>query len=258
MSEVVVFHGIEHKSGCTMTAQSVAELIAKERKELNVLFAALNGRKSTEYMREKVATVDDYKIQLKCGIGIDKNTLNPNRKTDNLYVIGGIDKEEEVRYFVPDMAETLVGSLHNKFDLLIIDSGSDIDNGLAFGVLKMKSLKYLVMEQSESAIKRYEKMQGIYERLGISFNKYILNKYFESDPLTIKYISSRLAIDPSLFIDVSYSDKGRVSEMEYKTLLETAHDKYRGDILKIANDIMQAMNFEKIVLKRKRTWNGFM
>ncbi|MCL2437243.1 MAG: hypothetical protein FWD00_04305 [Clostridiales bacterium] len=258
MGQVVVFHGIEHKSGCTMIAQSVAELIAKEKKELNVLFAALNGRKSTEYMRENVATVDDYKIQLKSGIGIDKNTLSPNRKIDNLYVIAGIHKEEEVRYFMPVMAETMVESLHNKFDLLIIDSGSDIDNGLAFGALRMKSLKYLVMEQSESSIKRYEKMREIYERLEIAFDKHIVNKYVEDDPLTLKYISSRLAIDGSLFIDVGYSNQGRVSEMEYKTLLETAHDKYKGDILKIANDIMKTMNLEHIRLKRKRTWNGFM
>ena len=258
MSQVVVFHGIEHKSGCTMTAQSVAELIAREKKEINVLFAALNGRKSTEYMREKVATIDDYKIQLKCGIGIDKNTLSQNRKTDNLYVIAGIDKEEEVRYFMPDMVQTLVDSLNNKFDLLIIDSGSDIDNGLAFGALKMQSLKYLIIEQRESCIRRHEKMREIYENLGISFDKYVLNKYVENDPLTVKYISSRLAIDSTLFFEVGYSDKDRTSEMEYKTLLETAADKYRGDLLKIANGIMDAMNLDNISLKRKRTWNGFM
>ena len=29
MSQIVVFHGTEHRAGCTMTAQSVAELIAK-------------------------------------------------------------------------------------------------------------------------------------------------------------------------------------------------------------------------------------
>ena len=258
MSQIVVFHGIEHRVGCTMTAQSVAELIAKEKKELTVLFAALNGRKSTEYMNENVVTIDDYKVQLKSGIGIDKNTLNPVKKTDNLYVIAGIEKEEEVRYFLPNMSDTFVESLYNIFDLLIIDSGSEIDNGLAFGILKMKNLKYLVMEQKESSIKRYEKMRKIYEKLEINFNKYILNKYYENDPLTIKYISSRLALDSSQFINIGYSDKERISEMEYKTLLETGQDKYKEDILKIANDIMNAMNLKDIGLKGKRSWNVFI
>jgi len=258
MGQIVVFHGVEHRVGCTMISQSAAELISKEKKEINVLFAALNGRRSMEYMRENVVTVDDYKIELKCGIGIDKNTLSANKKADNFYVIGGIEKEEEVRYFVPGMTETLVESLQSNFDILIIDSGSDIDNGLAFGALKMDGIKYLVMEQSESSVKRYEKMAAIHEKLGISFNKHIINKYFEDDPLTQKYISSRLSIDSSHFLNVVHSDRGRVSEMEYKTLLETAHEKYKSDILIIANDIMKAINSEPIRIKRKRTWNSFM
>ena len=258
MSYIVVFHGIEHRVGCTMIAQSVAELIAKEKKELAVLFTALNGRKSTEYMKEDAVTIDEYKIQLKSGIGIDKNALNPNRKTDNLYAIAGIEREEEARYFLPDMVDVLVDSLEEKFDLIIIDAGSDIDNGLAFGALMMKTLKYLILEQSESSLKRYEKMKSLYEKLHINFDKYILNKYIENDPLTVKYISSRLAIDGERFITIEFSDKGRVSEIEYKTLLETANDKYKNNILIIANDIMKTMNLESISLKRKRSWNGFM
>jgi len=258
MGQVVVFHGIEHKAGCTMIAQSVAELIAKEKKELSVLFVALNGRRSTEYMREKVVTVEDYKIELKCGIGIDKNTLSSNRKTDNLYVIGGIEKEEEVRYFLPSMATSLAESLEESFDLIVIDSGSEIDNGLAFGALKLESLRYLIIEQNESSIKRYEKMREIYGKLEIDFDKYIINKYFESDPFTQKYISSRLLIDSSLFLTVGYSDKGRISEMEYRTLLETSDEKFRTDVLAVANEIMAAMHLEAIQIKRKRAWNNFM
>ena len=189
MSYVVVFHGIEHKVGCTMVAQSVAELIAKEKKEITVLFAALNGRKSTEYMKEDVVTIDDYKVQLKSGIGIDEHALAPNRKIDNLCFIAGIEKEEESRYFLPEMVDVLVDSLYTKFDLLILDAGSNIDNGLAFGALTMKNLKYLIIEQSESSIKRYEKMKEIYDKLNIDFDKYILNKHVESDPLTVKYIT---------------------------------------------------------------------
>jgi MinD-like ATPase involved in chromosome partitioning or flagellar assembly len=241
-----------------MIAQSVAELIAKEKKEILVLFAALNGRKSTEYMKEEVVTIDEYKIQLKSGIGIDKNSLNPNRKMDNLYVIGGVEKEEETRYFLPDMVDVLVDSLDKKFDLLIFDSGSDIDNGLAFGALTMDNQKYLVFEQSESSIRRYEKIREIYGKLNIEFDKYILNKYVESDPLTIKYIASRLGLDNNLFIAVDNSDRSRVSEIEYKTLLDTANDKYKNDILNIANDIMKTMCMENIRLKRKSVWNVFM
>ena len=241
-----------------MTAQSVAELIAKEKKELAVLFTALNGRASSEYMSAGAVKIDEFKIQLKSGIGIDKNTLNADRKIENLYIIAGVEREEETRYFVPDMAELLLQSLADKFDLIIIDSGSEIDNGLAFGALSMNSIKYLIMEQSESSVKRYEKMHELYERLNVDFDKYILSKYLEDDPLTVNYISSRLLINKSLFFSIGFDDKGRISEMEYRTLLDTGHDRYRADITAIANDVIRAMGLEKIQLKRKRTWNSFL
>jgi hypothetical protein len=87
MSRIVVFHGAEHKAGCTMTSQSAAELIAKEKKELSVLFAALNGRTSMEYVSEKTACIDEFKIQLKSGMGVDKNMLSACKKIDNLYFL---------------------------------------------------------------------------------------------------------------------------------------------------------------------------
>lgn len=258
MSQIVVFHGTEHKAGCTMAAQSVAELIAKEKRDITVLLAALNGRRSAEYMNENVVSIDEFKIQLKSGIGIDQNALSANKKIDNLFVISGVSKDEEVRCFLPGMAEALIETLHNKFDVIIIDSGSDLDNGLAFGALKMNGIKYLIMEQAESSVKRYERMKDNYEKLSICFDKYVLSKYFEDDPLTVNYVSSRLGIDKSLFFTVAHSDKGRISEIEYRTLLEIGGEKYKNDILKIVNDIMQAMNLEGIFLKRKRVWNSFI
>jgi len=258
MGQIVVFHGISHRAGCTMTAQSVAELAATEKKELTVLFAALNGRKSAEYMGEKTVSVDEFKIQLKSGIGIDKSMLGSSKKIDNLYIISGVEREEETRSFVPDMAEVLVQSLADKFDLIVIDSGSEIDNGLAYGAVKMKGLKYLVMEQTESSIKRYENMREIYEKLDIGFDKYVLSKHYSDDPLTANYISLRLSINRSSIFEIGYSDRGRTAEIEYRTLLDTGQDKYRSDILKVANDVMRTMNLDNISLRRRRSWNSFI
>jgi CO dehydrogenase nickel-insertion accessory protein CooC1 len=156
------------------------------------------------------------------------------------------------------MAGILAESLFDKFDLVIIDAGSEIDNGLAFGALGLKCQKYIVMEQTESSLKRYEKNRELYERFGIYFNKYILNKYFDNDPLTINYVSSRLGLEKSLFMNVKYQENGRIAEMEYRSLLETGQEKYKNDVLEKANDIMREMNLEKICLKRKRSWNNFI
>ena len=248
MSQIVVFHGAEHRAGCTMAAQSTAELAAKEKKELAVLFAALNGRRSAGYISEKTVCMDEFKIQLKSGIGIDKNALSPSKKISNLYIIAGAEKEEEARGFFPDMADVLVESLSDKFDLIIIDSGSEADNGLALGALRLNGLKYLVMEQAESSVRRYEKMRALYEKLDIKFNKYVLSKYSADDPLTSSYVSARLGLDKSLFLELSYQDGGRAAEMEYRTMLEAGPEKYKSDIAEMANDVMKAMSLEKISL----------
>ena len=258
MSQIAVFHGIEHKAGCTMVAQSAAELIAKEKKGLTVLFAALNGRLSTEYMSDGAVSVDEFKVRLKSGIGIDRNALSRNRRIDNLYMLAGIDKEEEARHFLPEMADVLMQSLCDRFDVIVIDSGCDIDNGLAYGALRMKGVKYLVVEQAESSVRRCERMKGIHEGLSIGFNKYVLSKHLESDPITANYLSSRLGIDKAMLLVAAHSANGRVSELERRTLLETGDERFRRDMLRIANDIMRAIGMEDISIKRRRAWNSFI
>jgi hypothetical protein len=98
----------------------------------------------------------------------------------------------------------------------------------------------------------------MYEKLDINFDKFIINKCAQDDPFTINYISTRLLLNKSLFSDVAYSDKGRIAEMEYKTLLEMGQDKYRAGIVNIANHIIRSMNLEIIDSKRKRSWKSFL
>src|SRR5665647_1130568 len=54
MDKLFSFHGIDHKVGVTMIAQSVAELIANERKDLKILLITLNGRKNAGYVKKDI------------------------------------------------------------------------------------------------------------------------------------------------------------------------------------------------------------
>ena len=63
MENIVAFHGADHKAGVTMVAQSVAQIIAESNPDIRVLFAALNGRKSCEFIKKPGKTIAEYKIQ---------------------------------------------------------------------------------------------------------------------------------------------------------------------------------------------------
>ena len=258
MNHIFVFHGAEHKAGCTMIAQSAAELIARANKDVSVLFTAMNGRKSGEYVCEDTETIDQYKTRLHSRIGIEKSLLKPYKKTENLYVIAGVEKEEEARHYFPEDGYALLESLCGAFDIIIVDSGSELDNGLALGALRKGGFRYLIFEQAESSLERYERARGVYKRMEIGFDKYLVNRFTDGDPYTLSYIASRLALDRELFSKVELCKAGRQAELEHKTLLDFDEEKYGKDILKLANELMRALNMDEITWKRKRKWKSFI
>lgn len=258
MSHTFVFQGAEHKVGCTMIAQSVAEAAAKANREIQVLFAALNGRQSAEFALEGTPSMDLYKMQLHSGIGIEKGLLKPCQKLENLFMVSGIKREEQARHYFPKEAEVFLDSLHKDFDMIIIDAGSELDNGLALGALQRGTFRYMVLEQSESSLGRFERTLESYNRLGIDFDKYMINKFVEGDPYTMGYIASRLMLDKPVLEKVSLCSSGRRAEMERKTLMELGEEKYKKAITKIANDMMIALNIGEARPQRKRKWKTFI
>jgi len=241
-----------------MIAQSVSELIAKTHRKANVLFTALNGRKSTEYIYGEPAAIDEYKMQLHSGMGIEKSMLRPYKKTENLYIIAGVEKEEEARNYFPDNAYTLLESLYGAFDVIVVDTGSELDNGLALGAMKKGGFLYLVLEQAESSIGRYERMRELYARMGIGFNRYLINQFVENDPYTLSYIASRLTLNKDSLIKIDFCESGRQAELERKTLLELNQERYKKNILRIANEMMEMLHMDEITLQRKRKWTDLL
>ncbi|MEL7655374.1 MAG: hypothetical protein AAGU75_05640, partial [Bacillota bacterium] len=58
------FHGVDHKVGTTMTAQSIAQVIASNNPDLKILLIAMNGRESTEYFKETPIGIDAVKFHI--------------------------------------------------------------------------------------------------------------------------------------------------------------------------------------------------
>ncbi len=119
MNNIVVFHGVDHKVGTTMIAQSVAEMIAREKQIYKVLLLFLNGRKSTDYIREEFNSIGQIKMQIDNRIISGKEIAKICRCHNKLYMLAGVGKPEEERCYYPDTAEFILNSLKNEFDLIM-------------------------------------------------------------------------------------------------------------------------------------------
>lgn len=258
MEKLFAFHGIDHKVGTTMIAQSVAELIATERKKLKILLITLNGRKNAGFLRENVETIDNYRMQIDSKIIVSRDFMGGTKKTENLHVLAGLVKENEERYYYPDSAAYLLEAIEDQFDIIIGDTGSEMDNGLALGGLLLSDNNYLVMSQMESSLRRFEELVDRYEQANVKFNQYIINKFEEKDPYTIQYMSKRLFLDKDLFLKVRKVDYGKQAEMEYKTLIEFRDEGYKGDIGRIASQILVKMGHHEIDSGKKSKWKSFI
>lgn len=259
MSRFYVFHGIDHKVGVTMVAQSVAELIAECEKDMKVLFLALNGRLNAEYVREDVRSIDDFKMELDSKIFTVTEFMRKCRQKDNFYMLAGVANEAEERMYFPATVEYLLSELKGKFDVIISDTGSTIDNGLALGALIEADCNYLITTQNESSIARLEKQREIFDRSEISFDNVIVNKFYEKDPYSLAYIRTRLSLDKERVLKIAMADYERQAEMNHCTLMQFNDSDYERDIVNLANEILLDIGGQGI---RKRSrglkWKSFI
>lgn len=259
MNNVFAFHGIDHKSGVTMISQSVAELIASQNSNVNVLFISLSGRKNGEYIQEDVKTIDDFKLQMDSKLIISKDFLRDCKFKNNLYILGGLSNEQDERYYFPDSAQYLLESVSESFGLIIADTGSELDNGLALGAITAASNKYLIITQMESSLSRYEKMLPWFEKAQIKFNRFIINKFSEEDSYTLKYILERLYLEKERTDKIQEAGDYRQAEQEHRTLMRLKTDNYLEDISTIANHVSEVIGLPPTKLQRKnKLWKNFI
>ncbi|NLP30833.1 MAG: hypothetical protein GX363_06880 [Clostridiales bacterium] len=257
MSQMFVFHGVDSKVGTTMISQSVAELIADNLKDKKILFASLNGRLNDQYADHVGESIEGIKIYLDNKVLSTNELMESCKRTDNLYHIAGIDSIGVSRYYHPETAMYFLEAIEDCFDIIVVDSGNELDDGLAIGALEGIKEKFCIITQQESVLKRYEKLETIYKKLGISFNCVIINKYNTSNSYDLDYITNRLSISSEEIMKVEMTDLYLQAEMDCCTLIHYNDRNYINDIIEISNKILGLCNID-ICLKRKRKWRSFI
>lgn len=257
MNDMFAFHGVDHKVGTTMLTQSVAEMISEHNKELKVMLLHLNGRPGLEYAGSIGETVEGIKLYLDNHL-LQKGGWIPScKKSGNLYQLGGVKSVGLSRHFSPASAAYLLDVIADEFDLILVDAGNDLDNGLAVGALERIPNRYCILTQQESMLKQYEENKTLYDQLGLPFSHIIVNKFYKQDPYTLDYIGKRLSLSLDQLQKVELTNKDRLAEMEYRTLISYGDSNYNADILLIANHLLKQSNLSPIQSKRMSKWKLF-
>ncbi len=234
LDNVITFFGADNKVGTTMLSHSVAEMLAKHT-DVSVGLLCLNSNPSMEYVKNDLETgIDNLKIKLFNNILEEDELVNACiKEVESLYILPGVKYSPDAKLFHPKHIKDLIKMAANKFDLVLIDAGGEIDSGLAIASIQLAKTRYLVVTQQEAVRKKYKRIESqVLNGLGIDVKQFMLvvNKYIHSD---FMYTSQQLGslYGTILATVVPHADfYGWKAEIEQKTLLHYGLKNYNNQI----------------------------
>lgn len=260
IENVITFFGADNKVGTTMIAHSVAEMMAMHT-DLSIGLLCLNNNPSREYLKSNINTgIDNIKIKL------FNNVLNADelvqvcvKENDALYILPGVDYSPDARLFMPEHITRLINMASKKFDIVLIDAGSNIDSGLAIASLKLAKARYLIITQQEVVRKNFKRIENqVLQSLGLDIKKFMLivNKYIGSD---FMYNSQQLSnmYGAILATVIPHADFfGWKAEIEEQTLLHYGLRNYNNQIdylckiISLQNQIVYQTETRENIIRR--------
>ncbi len=261
---VITFFGADSKVGTTMIAQSVAELLAKKT-DIKIGLFFLNNNPSTNYTKNNdISSLDNIKIKLFNNILKSEELMDICIKEENdLYILPGIDYYPDFRQYHPEHIERLIELAAEKFNILIIDAGSNIDSGLAIASLKLAKIKYLVVTQQEAVRKNFERIEAqTFNQLNIDAKQFMLviNKYIKSNYI---YNTRQMAGIYKMMLAASIPHLeflGWQAEIERRTLIHYESESFNRQIDSLSRLIATQMHSSYKEIKKeniiKRTLNN--
>ncbi len=244
---VFVFYGADDKVGVTNISQSVAEMLS-ENKNLRIFYTFLNGRTSTDYLDEFTGiSIDSLRTKLDSGILTDTELVDACTVIeDNLFVLKGVESLISRRYFTPTHVEKLLGIASKKFDIVIVDGGSNIELGLVVGALNSTKNKFLIVTQQEKTINNYLWVKSnVLDLLKIKDFTLIINKFLSSSELNSESeLAKKLELQP--VTSIPSSDLAWQSEKEHKTLFALKDKEFTKRIAVINNLILRQLKITPV------------
>ncbi|MGD9677616.1 MAG: hypothetical protein AB7V16_04490 [Vulcanibacillus sp.] len=255
-NNIITFFGADSKVGTTMIAHSVAEILAMNT-EIKIGLLFLNNQPSTNYLKNKnKISLDDIKIKLFNNILKSDEIFDFCIKEENeLYILPGANYIPDMRQYHPEHIDKLIQIAANKFNLIIIDAGSNFDSGLAIAALNSTQNKYLVATQQETVRGNFERIANqLFSHLKIDVCDFVLivNKYIKSNHIyTAGQTADLYKMMLATFIP-HLEFIGWQAEIDRKTLIHYENETFNNQIDQLARFIATQTStpYKKSVTKK--------
>lgn len=217
-SKIIVFYGADDKVGVTMVCQSIGSYVANAVKTEKVLLLHLDGKPGMDYTEDSAYGLDEIKVRLESDVLTRQELIDACKKDGNLYNLKGTTNLLERKTYQPDIVEKLLRLVEGYFDLILVDSGSNIDMGLSIGSLEATDHLVLVTTQQQSSLNSYKCKKQVFDELDIAFTHCIVNKYVEKGFLQSEsQIGSKLGLKTMV---LPLSTYGWQAEIDRRCLLD--------------------------------------
>lgn len=222
-TNVVSFFSTIDNVGKTSTVLSVAKAIqtySKTKVGVLLLDAWDDG---TDQLNYQESYLDEVKHKLSGNFfETDNEFLSCFHmlEKDSLYILAGNKNTKMERLFTKDEISFLIEKSKEVFDLVLIDAGSHFDNANMVQALKESTLNYLIVNQQQKAIKKFDQIyKNILLPLGYSKESFLLivNQYEDLSHFpSTKNIYDQLKIP--LISTIEKTKYGIQSEQDQKIL----------------------------------------
>ncbi|MDO4482684.1 MAG: hypothetical protein Q4C14_08215 [Bacillota bacterium] len=260
-NNLFVFHGCDRKVGTTMISHCAAKILSGNLKDRKILYAALNGNDDIHYSRGNTATIDSIKIRIDNNLITSEEMENSCARDGDLYVIGGISGVFSHRNYSPDFSIQFLNRALEIFDVVVADCGNELDSGLCVGALKYGGVNFLVINQNESSLVRFEKAKNIYSAIDTGFEHFVVNRYTEMDPHDVSYIRRRIENNGEgrYFTVREEAEYSKLAEIDEQLILDYKCPGFSEDMNDIVYEMMKMTGISDTYREtgRKRLF-GFM
>ncbi len=233
MGNLKVFWGADHKVGTTMLAQSYAEKLTEQNKEVLMLSVCTNP--GDDFYDEYAFGIEDLRTRLSCSLLTKENIREYANKGEVFYKLNGLSSIGKMYGFTPDMAFELIRIASEAFDEVIVDCGTGLDNPLTIAALTYDRNLVFIFSQQESSLRSWQLLSEKMSKLGVVPRIAVINKFFKGDKYSLSYISQRTGLPQSIFKTVAENEFGIQAESDRKTLLFYGDKQYEKDIKTLVN-----------------------
>lgn len=253
---VATFFGADSKVGTTMVIQTCTEMLSQMSDAKIALFHC-NERPGLDYIQAQGNGLDEMKVKLANDILQPEELQEACVKVNQFYFLPGPEHILDVRHFHPEYIDRLLHISKNVFDVILIDAGSNLDNGMTVAALNATKNRFLVTTQQETAKRQYERMESqVFKQLQLRSEDFslILNKYMKSsglyDPNTLADLYHMPLATYLPFLDML----GWQAEFDGQSLLQYDQEDYEDQVRQLVRYLGSKMGVPLQEQPRKKGW----